>query len=154
MVSDKVWYRPFDLSIPIGTPYGVKGDKWKAGFHEGDDFLAPYGTPVKAADIGVVGFAGDGGDGWGNYVRLEHPDGTKSYYTHLSEIHVAIGNVAMRGLIIGRSGNSGNVWHSGHPVTAQERQDGIGSHCHVQARDQEGNSFKMIYEEKKRHEMA
>lgn len=147
-IFTKKWHRPFPSTVLIGTPFGVKGSQWKRWFHEGDDFLVPFGNNVEVADTGHVGFAGDGGDGFGIYVRVEHSDGTKSYYTHLSKSFVAIGDVVMRGQVIALSGNSGNVHHDGHPVTPQEREEGKGSHCHVQARDLDGNSFRMIYEEK------
>lgn len=151
MVNPEKWRRPFDNTIAIGTPFGVPGPKtkWKHGFHGGDDFLTPMRTPCKAAKGGCVAFAGNGGDGFGNYVRIDHGDGTRTYYTHLDEVCVVDGDVVMKGQIIGLSGNSGNVWTDGHPVTDQERAEGKGAHCHVEARDKNGIPFKMEYEEAK-----
>src|SRR5689334_1620191 len=119
MGSEKLWHRPFHTSIPIGTPYGVTGS-WKNGFHPGQDFEAPYGEPTEAADAAQVVFAGDGRDGFRRYVKIAHKDGTKTYYAHLSEILVAIGQEIGKGQLIGFSGNSGNVHHNGHPVTEEE----------------------------------
>ena len=146
-MENKKWHRPFKKEIGIGTPYGVKGNQWKKGFHEGDDFLAPFGSPVEAGDTGTVAWAGDGGDGFGRYVRLDHPDGTRSYYPHLSEIHVAVGDVVEKEQIFCKSGNSGNVWHEGHRVTEEERKKKLGAHFHFQVKDKDGNSFKPLYEE-------
>lgn len=143
MDSDKKWHRPVHKDFPIGTPYGQPGPvtQWKRGFHCGDDFRCPKGTPVEAADSGVVEFAGDGGDGFGNYIRIAHEDGTKSYYCHLDQCLVAISNLAIRGMVIASSGNSGNV----EPKPTADNPD-AGSHLHFEVREN-GTPFKPIYED-------
>lgn len=122
MDNGEKWRKPVDAKWPIGTPFGEKGPRWKDG-HKGDDFECPKETEVRASKTGSVGWAGDAGDGFGNYIRLEHPDGTRSYYCHLGKILVAIGETVMVGQVIGYSGNSGNV--SGFHLHFEVRKDGV-----------------------------
>jgi murein DD-endopeptidase MepM/ murein hydrolase activator NlpD len=77
--------------------------------HEGIDYGVPVGTPVMAAAGGTVVFAGTGNgfDNYGNYVVVEHPDGYKSYYAHLSGFDVEVGDEVTQGQPIALSGNSG-----------------------------------------------
>jgi peptidase M23-like protein len=73
------------------------------------DFAMDEGTPVYAAAAGTIAYAGAGhgqNAGFGNYIRIDHPDGSRSYYAHLSQIGVSSGTVT-GGQEIGRSGNSG-----------------------------------------------
>ena len=74
--------RPIDA--PLGDRYGPRG----ASFHAGLDFPAPTGTAVTAAATGTVVFAGYD-DGWGNTVQLDHGNGLRTRYAHLSTIAVA-----------------------------------------------------------------
>ena len=53
--------------------------------HEGVDWAAPAGTPVRAAFEGTVSAAGDG-RGYGNVVRLSHSGGRETRYAHLERI--------------------------------------------------------------------
>lgn len=74
--------------------------------HEGMDVGAAAGTPVYAADAGVVRFAGPAGD-MGNMVVIDHDSGDMSRYGHLQEVLVAAGQVVGRGQVIGRVGSTG-----------------------------------------------
>jgi murein DD-endopeptidase MepM/ murein hydrolase activator NlpD len=76
--------------------------------HTGQDFAAPYGTQVKAAEAGTVVFAGwDGGFGW--KIALAHGNGIQTWYGHLSHINVKVGQHVKVAQIIGRVGASGHV---------------------------------------------
>ncbi|MFM9107132.1 MAG: peptidoglycan DD-metalloendopeptidase family protein [Chloroflexota bacterium] len=81
---------------------------WGCHVHNGIDLAAPYGTPVMAADGGVVTEAGwcDCGLGW--YVKLDHENGFETGYGHLSEYAVEPGATIRKGEIIGYMGSSGN----------------------------------------------
>ncbi len=136
----KKWHRPFPEDVLIGTPFGVPGTHWKRGFHCGDDFLAGIGTPTECADGGVVEKAGDYGDGFGKYVKLGHDDGTKSYYCHLSEVHVALNDAVKKGQVLGLSGNSGNVVPKPTPDNPS-----AGAHLHFEVR-KDGEPFCPFYE--------
>ena len=76
--------RPIDA--PLGDRYGPRG----ASFHAGLDFPAPAGTAVAAAASGRVAFAGYD-DGWGLTVQLDHGNGLRTRYAHLSAITVSLG---------------------------------------------------------------
>jgi murein DD-endopeptidase MepM/ murein hydrolase activator NlpD len=77
-------------------------------FHTGLDMSAPTGTPVQAADDGVVITAGYDGYGYGNYVVLGHPGGRATLYGHLSAISVHTGDKVSQGQAVGLVGSTGN----------------------------------------------
>lgn len=67
------------------------------------------GNAVKAYKPGVVAFAGWGGsDSYGNFIRVNHPDGTQTLYAHLSGMNVRAGQTVRGGQVIGRVGSTGN----------------------------------------------
>ena len=113
----------------ISTSFGRSGGNWKSGFHKGVDYPCPTGTIVKAAWDGVVSWAGDGKDGFGLYIKIEHnwkEVAFRTYYAHLSETKVAPGQEVKIGEPIGLSGHSGNV------VASNPASDG--SHLHFEMR--------------------
>ena len=75
-------------------------------FHAGVDLAVPIGTAVKAADGGIVSFAGTRG-GYGNFVEIDHGNGTKTRYGHLSQLNVRAGQAVKPGQGIALSGSSG-----------------------------------------------
>jgi murein DD-endopeptidase MepM/ murein hydrolase activator NlpD len=79
-------------------------------FHDGVDIASPYGTPVGAACDGVVSAAGWMG-GFGNAVIVEHRNGFRTLYGHLSVISVRQGQQVRAGNFIGRVGSTG--WSTG-----------------------------------------
>lgn len=80
--------------------------------HNGVDFLAPSGTPVHAADGGVVALVQTSGEsgGYGNFVCLQHRPHLATCYAHLSTVaaHVREGARVRRGRAIGRVGSTGS----------------------------------------------
>lgn len=76
--------------------------------HNGEDFPAAEGTPVKAPNRGIVRLAGDRFFG-GNTVFLEHGGGLFTFYMHLSEIDVHDGQEVEAGDVIGRVGATGRA---------------------------------------------
>ena len=77
--------------------------------NDGLDIAVPEGTPVKAAENGIVIYAGDGLKDFGNTVLVRHEDGLVTVYGHASEIKVSRGETVRRGQEIARSGISGNA---------------------------------------------
>lgn len=75
-------------------------------FHNGVDIAAPYGTPVGASRAGTVSSAGWMG-GYGKAVIIEHSDGFRTLYGHLSSISVRPGAKVKAGSFIGRVGSTG-----------------------------------------------
>lgn len=93
-----------------GYGEGSFGAKRNHGrLHLGIDLQAPVGTPVKAAKSGRA-FAKKNA-GMGKYVVIEHIDGSKSIYGHLSKMFVMNGQPVTRGDIIGEVGKTGNAWN-------------------------------------------
>jgi murein DD-endopeptidase MepM/ murein hydrolase activator NlpD len=82
---------------------------YRAGGNDGINIALPEGTSVKAAEAGIVAYAGDGLQGYGNLVLIRHPDGFVSAYANNSQIEVKRGDVVKRGQVIAKSGQSGNV---------------------------------------------
>ncbi len=74
--------------------------------HNGTDFGAPSGTPVRAVADGTVDAAGPSG-GHGNFVKLHHSDGYETSYSHLSSIAVRRGARVKQGDLVGRVGTTG-----------------------------------------------
>lgn len=77
--------------------------------NDGIDIAVPEGTPIKAAENGVVIYAGDGLKDFGKTVLVRHEGGLVTVYGHASEIEVERGDNVRRGQEIARSGLSGNA---------------------------------------------
>jgi len=73
------------------------------------DLAAPYGTPIYAAAEGTVIKSVTGGynGGYGNYVEIKHPNGTRTLYAHNSQNTVAVGEYVSRGQVIAYMGSTG-----------------------------------------------
>jgi murein DD-endopeptidase MepM/ murein hydrolase activator NlpD len=79
------------------------------GGKDGVDIAVPAGTPVKAAENGVVIYAGDGLKEFGNTVLVRHENGLVTVYGHASSIEVQRGQKVKRGQEIALSGMSGTT---------------------------------------------
>lgn len=77
-------------------------------FHTGIDLVEPFGSPVFAADDGVVALVGSSSSGYGNYVVLAHAGGFDTLYGHLSTALVKVGQVVSQGTPVGLEGSTGN----------------------------------------------
>ncbi len=75
--------------------------------HSGLDFAAPQGTPIYATADGVVKLAGNIGNGYGNYVVINHGYGYETLYAHQYRIKVKPGQRVKRGEQIGWVGSTG-----------------------------------------------
>ena len=76
---------------------------------DGIDISVPEGTPVKAAENGVVIYAGNGLKEFGNTVLVRHEDGLVTVYGHASSLEVTRGQKVKRGQEIALSGMSGTT---------------------------------------------
>lgn len=76
--------------------------------HKGVDWAAPVGTPIAAAFDGEITFQGDGG-GYGNLVKIAHPNGRETRYAHMQKFAIAsgVGTKVKAGDIIGYIGTTG-----------------------------------------------
>ena len=90
--------------------------RWMGNGHRGADICAAYGTPILASDSGTIIAAG-----WhysyGNYVEIDHGNGYKTLYGHMSSIAVSQGQAVTQGQVIGYVGSTGNS---------------TGNHCHFE----------------------
>ena len=106
----QLWRGPFGrpVSSRVTSGYGVlsiyQGRVW--GFHRGVDFGAEVGTPVRAANDGIVRLA-ETLPVSGNAVLVDHGLGVVTSYLHLSEILVRPGQQVRNGEVIGRVGSTG-----------------------------------------------
>ncbi|WP_329380452.1 M23 family metallopeptidase [Streptomyces sp. NBC_01351] len=88
----------------LSASYGQSGGMWMS-VHTGIDFPVSYGTPVMAATDGTVRTQYN--SAYGNMAIVTAPDGTETWYCHLSSTKIRGGKVKA-GDVIAYSGNSGN----------------------------------------------
>ena len=85
------------------------GSKANGGQNDGINLAVPEGTPIKAADDGVVAYSGNELKGYGNLVLIRHANGFVSAYANASELLVKRGDTIKRGQVIAHAGQTGNV---------------------------------------------
>jgi murein DD-endopeptidase MepM/ murein hydrolase activator NlpD len=85
------------------------GSKTNGKVNDGINVAVPEGTPVKAAEDGVVAYSGNELKGYGNLVLVRHSNGYVTAYAHASEVLVKRGDTIKRGQVIAKSGQSGEV---------------------------------------------
>ena len=85
------------------------GSKNNGLFNDGINISATRGTAVKAAENGVVAYAGNEVKGMGNLVIIQHSDGWMTVYAHLDSMSVKRGTVVTVGQNIGSIGMTGKV---------------------------------------------
>jgi murein DD-endopeptidase MepM/ murein hydrolase activator NlpD len=90
----------------VVTGYGAKTN---GKSNDGINLAVPEGTPVKAAEDGVVAYSGNELKGYGNLVLVRHSNGYVTAYAHASELLVKRGDTIKRGQVIAKSGQSGEV---------------------------------------------
>ena len=105
------------LIVPVNGPitqlFGENPDlykKWGFPGHNGIDYGIPNGTPISAAAAGTVAAVSFENGGYGNYVKLSHTDGSKTYFTyyaHLASAAVSAGQKVKAGTVVGFSNNTG-----------------------------------------------
>jgi murein DD-endopeptidase MepM/ murein hydrolase activator NlpD len=90
--------------------------------HQGVDYAAPAGTPVRSVGDGVVGFAGVK-SGYGNVVEVRHSGGRGTLYAHLKRIDVRLGQRVERGDRLGSVGATG--WATGPHLHFEFKVGGV-----------------------------
>ncbi len=90
----------------IISTFGPRPD----GTHnDGVNVAAPMGSDIKAADAGVIAYAGDELKGYGNLTLIRHDNGWVTAYAHADELLVKRGDRIKRGQVIAKVGRSGQV---------------------------------------------
>ena len=126
--NGKFIYPTNSTTITAGYPNYSDGS-----YHGGVDFAVPTGTSVGASADGIVVVSTDitshsnckckytsgGYHSYGRYVVIDHGNGVRTYYCHLSERKVNVGDTVKQGQVIGISGSTGNS---------------SGPHCHFEVR--------------------
>ena len=99
-----------DGAAHLTSNFGQRSDPFNGGkaFHRGIDLAAPEGSPILAAQDGVVKSVGERG-GYGLAVEVEHEGGVTTLYGHASETLVQAGDRIEKGQPIGRVGHSGRA---------------------------------------------
>src|SRR6185312_10685907 len=92
-----------------GRVIAAYGAKTNGKSNDGINVAVPEGTPVKAAEDGVVAYAGNELKGYGNLILVRHSNGYVTAYAHASELLVKRGDSIKRGQVIAKSGQSGEV---------------------------------------------
>jgi murein DD-endopeptidase MepM/ murein hydrolase activator NlpD len=111
------------------SPFGWRRDPFTGAttYHRGVDLRAAYGEPIAAAGDGRVVFAGEQG-GYGQTVVVEHGNGLRTRYAHLSAVLTEAGAEVKAGDAVGRAGRTGRatgthlhfeVTRNGQPVDPQ-----------------------------------
>ena len=136
-VHSAVWFKDPGASSAKGAYYDMNGQNKRRSFlasplefsrvtsgfamrlhpilrtwrqHNGTDYGAPTGTPVRTVGDGVVEFAGRQG-GYGNVIKVRHSNDRTTVYAHLSRIDVRNGERVEQGETIGAVGATG--WATG-----------------------------------------
>lgn len=94
----------------MSSGFGARPDPLtgQRSLHEGVDFVAPIGTPVRASGAGRVRRSEPAGD-HGQLVEIEHAEGYRSRYAHLKARLVQPGDWVERGQVVGLLGNTGRT---------------------------------------------
>ena len=87
----------------ISSPFGNRGGE----FHRGLDMAAAQGEPIYATKAGKV-LTAEFDYSWGNYVVIQHEDGTTALYAHQQQYLVKAGDNVSQGQVIGQVGSTGN----------------------------------------------
>jgi murein DD-endopeptidase MepM/ murein hydrolase activator NlpD len=103
--------------IASGFGYRIDPVYKTTKFHAGLDFSAPQGTPIYATADGTVATAGNTGNGYGNYVVINHGYGYETLYGHMVRVKARSGQKVKRGEVIGWVGSTGKS---------------TGPHCHYE----------------------
>ena len=100
-------------SNPINAAFNSSSYGWRIdpfngskAFHEGLDFTANTGTPIRAAADGIVSATEQGG-AYGKLVKIEHGAGLETRYAHTSKILVKVGDRVSKGQIVAEVGSTG-----------------------------------------------
>ena len=93
----------YPLEGVISSPFGSRWGR----MHEGLDIAVSEGTPVLAAECGIVSYVSENAGGYGKFIRIDHGYGVETAYAHLSKIEVSVGQSVNANTRIALSGNTG-----------------------------------------------
>jgi murein DD-endopeptidase MepM/ murein hydrolase activator NlpD len=115
LMQGRLAAKAIPTTLPVTTGYyssnfGYRIDPFngKSAFHAGVDFIAAPGSPILAAAGGVVS-ASEWHAEYGNMVDIDHDNGLTTRYAHLSQKIVKVGDVVLKGQLIGNLGQTGRA---------------------------------------------
>jgi murein DD-endopeptidase MepM/ murein hydrolase activator NlpD len=106
--KNTTWLTPvpwYVLTSPFGNRFHPLLNIWR--MHNGVDLACSEGTEIYASRSGVVTVTAYQEDGAGNYVQIDHGDGYKSIYMHMTHYIVSPGQYVGAGQVIGYVGSTG-----------------------------------------------
>jgi len=125
----------FSSPVPKGTtvtsPFGTRvspGGKGSTN-HKGIDFGTAVGSTLTAVTSGHISYLGNDAAGYGNWIEVQHDDGTKSRYAHMSQVNVSRGQKVTPGQPLGKSGGKSGAAGAGNST---------GPHLHFEILDEKG----------------
>jgi len=129
LTLDNIKKKLVPSALPIKTGifssvFGWRPDPFngRPSLHEGIDFTSARGTPILAAAAGVV-VTSEYHPQYGNMVEIDHGNGLTTRYAHCSRRLARVGDVVMKGAIIGEVGSSGRA--TGPHLHFEVRQNGV-----------------------------
>jgi murein DD-endopeptidase MepM/ murein hydrolase activator NlpD len=115
MLDERIRKSQLPTSLPIDAGWNASTFGWRvdpitgdAAMHEGVDFTAEVGTPIRAAAAGVV-LANERHPSYGNLVEIDHGNDLVTRYAHCSKTFVQPGTLVKRGQLIAEVGNTGRT---------------------------------------------
>lgn len=120
-----------NTTVRVTSPFGPRTLKGVTKPHKGVDLVGASKTLVAPCD-GVVAVStiitnpNNRTSEWGNYIRIDTPDGLKVYMCHMKERKVKAGDKVKVGDVVGIEGSTG---------------ESTGSHCHFEIRNKSGTSI-------------
>ncbi len=109
--GDMIWPLPYNNTY-VSSSFKMRTLNGVTRQHNGIDICRWGGThgaqivAVKEGTVETAVYSGYGG-GYGLYVVIDHGEGVKTYYAHLSSVHVSVGDYVTQGTVIGLAGNTG-----------------------------------------------
>jgi len=128
-MDDRLARKTIPTTLPVhqgyySSNYGYRIDpiSGRSTLHTGVDIIATIGTPVMAAAGGVV-TAVEFHAEYGNIVDIDHDNGLNTRYAHLLKSAVKVGDVVLKGQLIGQVGNTGRT--TGPHLHFEVREKGV-----------------------------
>ena len=125
------FFNPVPKGTIVTSPFGTRvspGGKGSTN-HKGIDFGTAVGTTLTAITSGHVSYLGNEAAGYGNWIEVQHDDGTKSRYAHMSQVNVSRGQKVTPGQPLGKSGGKAGAPGAGNST---------GPHLHFEILDEKG----------------
>ncbi|MBP3255232.1 MAG: M23 family metallopeptidase, partial [Clostridia bacterium] len=129
---------PLEEGYVISSEYGYRVDPFDGStkFHSGIDMVGEHHGNIYAVESGQVTYAGVQ-SGYGNCIEIKHTvNGVTvySFYAHLSEIDVSVGDYVTQGGIIGLEGGA---------LTDPNHGTSTGHHLHFELRSESGSGHSL-----------